>query len=104
MRVLWAIAISLPLISACQWVKPEQGSDNVALMDSDQVTECKKLAHTFSYVQEKIACIKRNDDAMREELVILAKNMAHKMEGDAVVPKEPLEKGKMGFDIYQCGK
>jgi len=104
MRVLWAIAISLPLISACQWVKPEPGSDNVALLNLDQVTECKKLGHTFSFVKDSIAGLKRNEDTVREELLILAKNQAHKMKGNAIVSKEPLEEGKMGFDIYQCGK
>lgn len=96
------LAASLSFFSACTWVKPVDGSDQVVLVKADNVVGCEKLGHTTSFVKDNVAGLTRNQETVTEELVTLGKNQAVKMGGDAIVQSEPLKDGKVGFDIYKC--
>ena len=92
----------LALISACSWVAPIEGSDQVALVKPMNVAGCQKLGHTVSFVQDKIVGLTRNQETVIEELITLGKNQAVDMGGDTIVQTDTLKEGKIGFDIYKC--
>lgn len=97
-----ALALGLSLMTACTWVKPVDGSDQVILVKPDNVAGCEKLGHTTSFVKDSVAGLTRNQETVTEELVTLGKNQAVEMGGDAIVQTAPLKDGKVGFDIYRC--
>ncbi|WP_028302725.1 DUF4156 domain-containing protein [Oceanospirillum maris] len=92
----------LALVSACSWVKPVEGSDQVALVKQMNVAGCQKLGHTVSFVKDKVAGLTRNQETVLEELITLGKNQAVDMGGDTIVQTDAAEEGKIGFDIYKC--
>lgn len=99
-------AILLPLtallISGCNWVKPQEGSDQVKLAAAGQVSDCRKLGHTTSFVKHEVAGLPRNPETVAEELVTLGKNQAVDMGGNTLVQTSAPKAGKAGFDIYRC--
>ncbi|OPX54424.1 protein of unknown function [Oceanospirillum multiglobuliferum] len=96
------ISLSLVLISACNWVKPVEGSDQVNLVQASNLTGCQKLGHTTSFVKDQVAGLARNQKTVTEELVTLGKNQAVEMGGDSIVQTSELKEGKMEFEIFRC--
>jgi len=99
---LGALLSGLSLVTACSWVKPVEGSDQVALVNSANTEGCNKLDKTTYFVKNQVAGLTRNQESVTEELVTLGKNQAVEMGGDTIVQTEPLKEGKIGFDIYKC--
>lgn len=99
-----SLSTGLLLIAACSWVAPIEGSNQVALVKPANIGQCQKLGSTVSFVQNTVAGLSRNTKTMTEELITLGKNQAVEMKGDTIVQTTELNAGKMGFDIYRCGR
>ncbi len=101
MRLL-PVAILTMGLSACQWVKPTEGGDQVSLVKRAHIVNCEKLGSTTSKVKEKVGIVKRKERKVVDELVTLAKNEAAGLGGDTIVANGPLQAGTQAFDIYRC--
>ncbi|WP_024851224.1 DUF4156 domain-containing protein [Hydrogenovibrio kuenenii] len=102
-KLLFSVAIATAMsLSACTWVKPTAGGENVVLVKDYNVKDCKKLGSTTTNVADKIGIIKRDPETIQKELATLAKNTAAKMGGDSIVATSPLQDGTMTFAIYKC--
>lgn len=88
--------------AGCTWVKPTTKSHEVVLMTQDQVVNCVKKGSTTSKTLSKIAIVPRNHDKIFSELVMLAKNEAAILGGDAVVAEGRMEEGRQTFGVYRC--
>ena len=95
------LAMSL-VLSGCSWVQPLPGADDVALMQIEDVAKCQKLGSTRAQTLNKVTMFERDQEAMRNELIALAKNEAVRMRGDTIVQLSELKDGTMEFGIYDC--
>ena len=89
-------------LHACTWVKETPGGEKVRVLSADEVTSCKELGSTSSFLKDKIAGVDRNKDKVKKELQTLARNTAAEMGGDTIVPKTEIEDGKQEFTVYKC--
>ena len=90
------------MMSGCSFVNLNPNAQDVVLLKPYQARECDQLRRSTSQVLSKIWFINRNKDAMEDELVILAKNTAADLGGNAVVPDSEIVDGKQSFIIYNC--
>ena len=65
---------------------------------------CLKLGTTNATVTHKVGILIREDEAVTEDLIIVAKNRAAELGADSIVAKGPAVEGKMSFDVYKCGE
>jgi len=103
MRVLPIAALSL-VLAGCAFVEPEAGSEQIQILTQQQTAACKKLGYANVYTKHEVIGLKRNDEAVKEELNTLAKNQAAKMGGDGIVITNDaaMTAGKIDFDVYRC--
>jgi len=91
-------------ISACTWIEPTKESLNVILVKPGNVSNCQKLGTTHVTVTHKIGVLTRDEKAVTEDLITVAKNNAAKKGGDSIVARGENIEGKMSFDIYKCNR
>jgi hypothetical protein len=94
--------LSICLLPGCTWVKPTALGENVIIAETSDVADCTKVGTTTSYVKDNIGPMDRNENKVRKELTILAKNRAAEMSGDTIVAEGPVENGSLRFMVYQC--
>ena len=95
---------SLLFLSACSWVQPLPGAYKVALMKLSDVKDCERLGTTTTSALDKVGLYEREDAAITEDLVLLAKNEAVNMRGDTIVALSEVQNGRMEYAIYRCLK
>ncbi|WP_051144823.1 DUF4156 domain-containing protein [Thiomicrorhabdus sp. Kp2] len=102
-KTLFTLSLSSGLfLSACSWVQPLPGAYNVALLQASDVSNCTKLGTTTSSALDSVGIYQRDTAALREDLVLIAKNEAVNMRGDTIVALSPIQNGRMEFAIYRC--
>lgn len=101
----FALFITAISLSACTWVAPTKGSQEVLHVKAGNVSNCKKLGTTTASVTHKIGVLTRDKEDVKKELIVLGKNNAAKLDGDSIVARDDnYEDGKMSFDIYRCNR
>jgi len=91
-------------ISACTWIEPTKESLEVILVKPGNISFCDKLGTTHVTVTHKIGILTRDEKAVTEDLITVAKNNAAKKGGDSIVARGENIEGKMSFDIYKCNR
>jgi len=89
-------------LSACSWVQPLPGAFKVAYLPASEVIDCKKLGSTHASVLDKVGFYQRDNEAVKQDLIAVARNTAVDMRGDTIVSTSVLQNGRMEFDIYRC--
>ena len=89
-------------LNACTWVDLTPAGEKVRGLSADEVHSCTKKGKTTVSVKADIAGIERDQDKVKEELEILARNSAIDLNGDTVVPTSEIIDGKQTFDVYRC--
>ena len=100
----FALFMIIIVISACTWIEPTKESLNVILVKPGNVSNCQKLGTTLVTVTHKVGILTRDEKAVTEDLITVAKNNAAKKGGDSIVARGENVEGKMGFDIYKCNR
>lgn len=102
-RVVAPVLASLAL-GGCSssLIEVRQGSEQVAVAQPDQVSQCKAIGKTTVSVLAEIGFISRGIDNVDANLLQLARNEAVNQGGDTVVPGDRPEVGKRTFAIYKC--
>jgi hypothetical protein len=96
------LAMAFVVLPACTWVKPSALSDNVIMFTAAEAEPCRKLGKTTVSVRANVAGVNRNADKVRGELLLLGKEAAGEMGGNAIVPVGQPENGQWTFDLYDC--
>jgi len=89
-------------LNACTWVDLTPAGEKVRVLSANEVQSCTKKGKTTVSVKAEIAGIERDQDKVKEELEILARNSAIDLNGDTVVPASEIKDGKQVFDVYRC--
>ena len=103
MKIL-TILLSTLTISACTWVNENADGKNVYVLNEERVGDCQKVGDINVNITSKIAFINRSKKKVQEELLVLAKNEAVKLQADTIIPVgEPVE-GVQKYLAYNCVK
>ncbi len=95
------LAITLAA-SGCSIVKLTPEADQVRLMMAKSASHCKVLGKTTVSVIDEILFFDRNPKTMLDELEILARNSAAKMQGDTASPDGDPVDGEQSYTVYRC--
>ncbi|MFQ5755327.1 MAG: DUF4156 domain-containing protein [Acidiferrobacterales bacterium] len=97
LNLLWA-----PLVGA-KWVKLTPAGEKVRVLESKEVTTCKKLGKTTVSLKDNyVLGIKRGEKKVKKELAILGRNSAADIGGDTIVATTEPSEGKQSFAVYKC--
>jgi len=87
---------------ASSLIEVRHGSEQVAVAQADQVSQCKAIGKTTVSVLAEVGFISRGVDNVDANLLQLARNEAVSQGGDTVVAGDRPEIGKRTFAIYKC--
>lgn len=99
---VFLVAAAFSGLSACTWVKPIDGAEQVSLVKPKIVQACKEIGTATAQVKDRIGFVNRRDAKVTDELIMLAKNEAARMGGDAIVALKQPEDGRQKFTVYKC--
>ncbi len=102
-RFFTPVALAV-LASACTWVKPEEGGEQVVLRTDAQVGNCEKKGYSAVKTLERVGFVSRGPAKVANELLTLAQNEAVILEGDTLVPVSAVRDGAQRFAVYRCGR
>jgi hypothetical protein len=101
LSILASLATIL-LFGGCSAAQLTPEGEKVRVLDSDEVTKCQYVGRTTATVTEKVAGVRRHNEQIWQELVIVARNAAINLDGDTVVAESEEAEGKQKFKIYRC--
>lgn len=96
------VAIGIAMLSAaCSFVEPIPGSNGVIL--SNDLESCTVIGETTVEVLETVAYMDiRREEAIFDELQIMARNEAVRKKANAIWPTSEIEAGKQSFNLLRC--
>ncbi|OZG72830.1 hypothetical protein BTA51_12690 [Hahella sp. CCB-MM4] len=89
-------------VASCATVKPTPGSENVKLLTTEEASQCERLGTASAQVLDKVGFLPRGEAPMADELLVLAKNEAIKMGGNALATASEIIDGTREYIIYNC--
>ena len=89
------------LMSGCTFVQLSDAGAGVAQLGVGDVANCKAMGEVSSQTQHKML-INRSQEAIVEELTVLARNEAARLGANAIVPIGEAENGTQRFRAYLC--
>lgn len=104
MRKTPLLLVPILLLGACTWgITLDDAGKQVRTAWSGDVSQCRDLGKVTVSVMDHVGPVDRNDIKVRDELEVMARNEAAKMNADTVKPLgEPID-GSQAWGAYQCG-
>ena len=104
MRKTLLLLVPVVLLGACSWgIVLDDAGKQVRTAWSGDVSQCRDLGKVTVSVMERVCPVDRNDIKVLDELEVMARNEAAKMNADTVKPLgEPVD-GEQAWGAYQCG-
>jgi len=87
---------------ACTWVETRPGTEDIVIVEADQVVDCTRQGTTRASVRDRVAGVQRKPGKVAEEIETLARTSATEMGGNALVPIGPAREGAREFIVYKC--
>lgn len=103
-RVALILAAAVPL-AACSWgIKLDSGGEKVrAAWNGDVGARCKDLGKITVSVLDHVGPVNRRDLKVRDELEVMARNEAARMNADTVQPLGEPRDGEQSWRAFHCG-
>jgi len=96
-----AAALAVTAI-ACAWVDADPGSEQIRLISAAEAARCTKIGSARANTKDSVGFIARSEKTVDQELLVLGRNEAAKIGGNALVAiGEPVD-GHQAFDVYRC--
>ncbi len=102
--VLFSSLLVALTLTSCATVKPTPGSETVQLITQEAGAQCQRLGSASAQVLDEVAFLPRGDAPMADELLVLAKNEAVKMGGNAVATAGEIVDGTRSYIVFLCGQ
>ena len=104
MRKILTLLVPVVLLSACSWgITMDPAAKNVRTAWSGDVSACRDLGKVTVSVMDHVGPVDRNHITVRDELEVLARNEAAKMQADTIKPLAEPAGGSQAWGVYQCG-
>jgi hypothetical protein len=100
-----AIALGVSLLGACTWVKmePEGQAIRVAGQGED-LSGCRRLGEIAVAVKDAVGLYRRDPLKVRDELEVMARNEAPRMQADTIQAVDEPINGEQRFLAFRCGQ
>lgn len=99
MRV--SLLIGTLLLTGCTFVQLSDAGAGVAQLGSGDVANCESKGVVSTQTRAKVV-VSRSEEAVREELTVMARNEAAKLGANAIVPIAQPEDGAQSFRAFLC--
>jgi len=93
--------ISILLLAGCTFVQLTDAGAGVAQLGSGDVANCESKGVVSTQTRAKVV-VSRSEEAVREELTVMARNEAAKLGANAIVPIASPEDGAQSFRAFLC--
>ena len=104
MRKTLLLLAPVLLLGACSWgITLDSAGQNVRTAWSGDVSGCRDLGKVTVSVMDRLGPVDRNDIKVRDELEVMARNEAAKMQADTIKPLAEPSDGSQPWGAYQCG-
>lgn len=104
MKRSYLMIVIILCINGCSWgIKLDERGRNVRVAWNENVSECKKLGEVAVSVADKISVYERNELKVQDELEVLARNEAARMDADTIAPQGKPNNGEQRFNVFACG-
>lgn len=90
------------VVSGCSWVELSPGGEKVQQISRQQALGCESVGNATANSLNNVLFIERNREKLQQELLVLARNEAVKLGGNAVVPDGEIIDGTQRFKVYRC--
>lgn len=98
------LLVPVVLLSACTWgIKLDDAGKAVRTSWSGDVSQCQELGKVTVSVMDRVGPVDRNDIKVRDELEVMARNEAAKMNADTIKPLAEPADGSQSWGAYRCG-
>lgn len=99
---LLTISVFAVFCGACTWVELDPAAEQIALVSTEQVVNCKRLSHVTAKVLDGVGFIGRSEKKVAQELATIARNEAARLGGDTIVPASDIVDGRQHFGVFVC--
>ena len=91
-------------ITACTWVELTTAGSNVVLKTSDNLNQaCQRLGTVNAKTSASlVAGTSRDNKKVKEEITILARNEAARLNANTIVAQTEAKDGEQSFIAYRC--
>ncbi|WEN15853.1 DUF4156 domain-containing protein [Rhodanobacter sp. AS-Z3] len=104
MRKTLLLLVPVLLLSACNWgITMDPAAKNVRTAWSGDLSSCREMGKVTVSVMDHVGPVDRNDIKVRDELEVMARNEAVKMNADTIKPLAEPNAGSQPWGAYQCG-
>lgn len=101
-RGAWLAALgTLATLAGCTWVDLTRAGEQVRHAQATEVIGCERIGTATARTKDRIV-VARNRDKVADELLILGRNEAARLDGNTVVEQGRPENGAQVFDVYRC--
>lgn len=100
--VALAAAAFMLTAAGCTYVKLSPEAEEIELLKAERVQDCDRLGQTRVSVAQNVGFIARGDRAIREDLLVLARNSAAEMGGDTITRESEIQNGRQTFGVFDC--
>lgn len=90
------------LLFGCSTVELSPAGEKVRLLEQQEIGKCRYVGKVAASVTDRIGILAREDEVVKKEVEINARNAAGNMGGDSIVSASPLTDGRQSFDVYRC--
>lgn len=98
------LLVPVVLLSACSWgIKLDDAGKAVRTAWSGDVSQCQELGKVTVSVMDRMGPVDRNQIKVRDELEVMARNEAAKMNADTIKPLAEPTDGSQPWGAYRCG-
>ncbi|MCZ6618932.1 MAG: DUF4156 domain-containing protein [Gammaproteobacteria bacterium] len=99
--ILVVLILQIFLLGGCTWVKLTEGGATVRQATEADIANCQKVGVVSAHTKDQVV-VNRSDNKVREELLVLARNEAARLDGDTIVAMAPPREGQQDFTAYKC--
>lgn len=104
MRKTPLLLVPVLLLGACTWgITLDDAGKQVHTAWNSDVSQCHNLGKVTVSVMDHVGPVDRNDIKVRDELEVMARNEAAKMNADTIKPLGEPADGAQAWGAYQCG-
>ncbi|MFC5742437.1 DUF4156 domain-containing protein [Dyella tabacisoli] len=104
MRKTLLLLVPTLLLGACTWgITLDDAAKGVRTAWNGDVSSCQDLGKVTVSVASRVGPVNRNDITVRDELEVMARNEAAKMNADTIKPLSEPAEGSQPWGVYKCG-
>jgi hypothetical protein len=103
MRKTLLLLVPVLLLGACSWgITLDDAGKQVRTAWNSDISQCRDLGKVTVSVMDHVGPVDRNDIKVRDELEVMARNEAAKMNADTIKPLGEPADGSQAWGAYQC--